>query len=46
VRTVDGTATAAVDGDPGDYVCIDKEITMEEGKSQISIPVKINDDEG
>lgn len=46
VRTVDGTATAAADDDPGDYAPVDKEITMEEGKSQISVPVRINDDEG
>lgn len=46
VRTVDGTANAGVDDDAGDYQKVDEIMTMAPGIDQISIPIKIVDDEG
>jgi len=46
VRTVDGTATAEVDDDKGDYKAIDEEITLEGGETETFVRIKIIDDEG
>ena len=46
VRTVDGTANAGVDDDAGDYQKVDEIMTMDPGINQISVPIKIVDDEG
>lgn len=46
VRTVDGTANAGVDDDKGDYEAIDELKDLPDGVRQVSVNVKIVDDEG
>jgi solute carrier family 8 (sodium/calcium exchanger) len=46
VRTVDGTACAGVEGNAGDYDAVDEIMNMAPGVNQLSVPVKIVDDEG
>jgi solute carrier family 8 (sodium/calcium exchanger) len=46
IRTVDGTANAGVGDDPGDYEFLDETINIPAGMSEISVPIRIIDDEG
>lgn len=46
VRTIDGTAHAGVDDQPGDYTAIDEIKEIPAYTDQLFIPIKIQDDEG
>ena len=46
VRTIDGTANAGVDDEPGDYESIDVNKTLIDGEIETTVRVKIVDDEG
>lgn len=46
VRTVDGTANAGYDDEPGDYDPVDEIRELDEGETECRVRVKIIDDEG
>ena len=46
IRTIDGTANAGVDDEPGDYESIDVKKTLIDGEIETTVQVKIVDDEG